>query len=155
MKKSVGLVLLLTAAFAYSGVEGTSGCENGLNYVAATLYERPVFGVCKSDPEGKASLAALAGNPACKDYKFITRHCECEVLAAPYMKCVAGKQGFLKADGSIDSEKIIGLYKMWTSKACDVAQFDSAAKKCGTEIENYAYLEKAACIARKSKNFTG
>ncbi|XP_018013431.1 uncharacterized protein LOC108670463 [Hyalella azteca] len=167
MMKSVCLVLLLTAAFAYSGVEGTSGkqvvvktstsgCGKALNNMVASAYDTPNFVACKSDPEGSAAWTALSGNPACKDYKFTVGDQKCEVLAAPYMKCVAGKQGFLKDDGSIDSTSIIAKYKLWTSSpACDAAQFDFGVKKCGTTINNYAFLEKAACIATEAEKYTG
>ncbi|XP_047736818.1 spidroin-2-like isoform X3 [Hyalella azteca] len=155
MMKSVGVVLLLTATFAYSGVEGANGCAKYLNNMLKNADVKTSFPDCMSDPAGQAALTALAGNPDCKGYKFITHNHKCEVLAAPFMKCVAGKIGVLNAAGSIDNTKILAEYTEWAKgPGCDAAQFGFGVKKCGMKIKNYAFLKKAACIARESKKYT-
>ncbi|XP_018011135.1 uncharacterized protein LOC108668421 [Hyalella azteca] len=157
MMKSVGLVLLLTAAFAYSGVEGTSACAESINAVLGYESRIPIINACKVDPKANASLNALAGNPACKDYKFSTRNRKCEVLAAPCMKWVAKQLGFLTADGSIDNTMIFLQYKAFikANPACNAAQYDYAVKKCEKKIKNYALIKKAACMANATDKYTG
>ncbi|XP_018007355.1 uncharacterized protein LOC108665140 [Hyalella azteca] len=147
--KSVGLVLLLAATFACSSVEGANECTTALYSKLRNAAFNSAFSACMSDPAGKAALTAIVGNYGCGGYTFTVGDRKCEVGAAPFMKCVAGKLGYLKADGSIDNTKILALYKTWATSdpKCKVAQYDSAVKKCGTTINNYAFLAKADCIS--------
>ncbi|XP_018012891.1 uncharacterized protein LOC108669957 [Hyalella azteca] len=159
MMKSVGVVLLI-ATFAYSGVEGiyryNSACGKA---VYKKLTSNDVYSAtrtCVSDPEGKAALTAI-GRYGCGSYDFIVGPLKCEVGAAPYMKCVARKLGYLNADGSINNSKILAQYKTYATSApkCSVAQYDFAVNKCGTTINNYAFLAKVACIAGAADQYTG
>ncbi|XP_018018085.1 uncharacterized protein LOC108674637 [Hyalella azteca] len=131
-------------------------CAEAINAALGYEFRIPIINACKADPKANASLTALAGNPACKDYKFSTRHRKCEVLAAPFMKCVARELGFLKADGSIDNTLVISQYKalIFGNPACNAAQYDYAVKKCGKKIKNYAFLKKAACMANATEKNT-
>ncbi|XP_018011318.1 uncharacterized protein LOC108668588 [Hyalella azteca] len=157
MRISLGLVLLLTAGFAFSGVEGVTACARALVIMLRNTEKASASIECKSDPKGSAALTALAGDPVCKNYKFTVGDQKCEILAVPYMKCVAGKLGILNDDGSINNTKILAKFKSYaTSKpGCDAPEYDFGAKKCGTQINNYAFLKKAACIASFASKYTG
>ncbi|XP_018017590.1 uncharacterized protein LOC108674182 [Hyalella azteca] len=168
MKKSVGLVLLLIATFAYSSV-GSPGNKKGtppIKYkspgvstseckssVAMIIFEnqdlKNALSACKSDPKGRAALTALRAQATCRDYEFKEDNGgKCNEVAAPYMKCVAGKLGYLKAGGSIDGAKILDRYRNYAvslgSRCRDL--YDSALGKCGTTISNYAFLGKLKCL---------
>ncbi|XP_018010353.1 uncharacterized protein LOC108667794 [Hyalella azteca] len=155
--KSVGLVLLLTATFAYSGVDGANACATALNSKLHNADLNSAFSACMSDPAGLAALTAIGGNSGCGGYNFAVGDLKCEVGAAPFMKCVAGKLGYLNANGSINATKILAQYKTYATSdpTCKVAQYNFAAKKCGTTIKNYAFLAKAACIATATDQYTG
>ncbi|XP_018017568.1 uncharacterized protein LOC108674169 [Hyalella azteca] len=148
MMKSVGFVLLLIATFAYSSVENTIGCKEAIVTMLKNADLKTAQLTCKADPLGLAALTALKGNPDCKDYHLTNGKRQCEVLAAPFMKCVAGKLGYLRANGTIANNLILALYKASATSrpACDVSRFNFGVKKCGTEIDNYAFLKKAVCI---------
>ncbi|XP_018009575.1 uncharacterized protein LOC108667102 [Hyalella azteca] len=157
MMKSVGLVLLLTATFAYSGAEGTNACANALNNNVMNADLNSAFSACMSDPAGLAALTAIGGNSGCGGYNFAVGALKCEVGAAPFLKCIAGKLGYLNADGSINNTKILAQFKTWATSdpKCNVAQYNFAVNKCGTTINNYAFLAKAACIATATDQYTG
>ncbi|XP_018015842.1 uncharacterized protein LOC108672650 [Hyalella azteca] len=157
MMKSVGLVLLLTAAFAYSGVEGDNACETALSNKAMNAGLDSAYTACRSDPAGLAALKAIEGIPVCAGYMWFAGDIKCEVAAAPYMKCVAGKLGYLNANGSINNTKILAQFKTWATSDpnCNVAQYNFAANKCGTTINNYAFVAKAVCIILATDQYTG
>ncbi|XP_018007362.1 uncharacterized protein LOC108665147 [Hyalella azteca] len=167
MMKSVGLVLLLIATFAYSGVGSlvkerkstqsikkpvvsSSNCGSS---VAKAIFEDKVLNdalsACKSDPKGRAALTALRAQATCRDYEIKEDNGgKCDDVAAPYMKCVAGKLGYLKADGSIDGAKILDRYSgvaVARGTLCK-NQYDNGVRVCGTTISNYAFLGKLKCI---------
>ncbi|XP_018017874.1 uncharacterized protein LOC108674436 isoform X2 [Hyalella azteca] len=149
MMKSVGLVLLLIATFAYSSVEG-SNCGSS---VAKAIYEKQVLkdalNACKSDRMGSAALTALAAQATCKDYEFNEANGgKCDEVAAPYMKCVAGKLGYLNYGGSIHYQMIFDQYKSYAVARGTLCknQYDNGVRVCGTTISNYAFLGKAGCI---------
>ncbi|XP_018007360.1 uncharacterized protein LOC108665146 [Hyalella azteca] len=158
MMKSVGLVLLLIAAFAYSGVEGANSCATVLqNTIWQNADLKAALSACKSDPDGRAALTALGGYAACRGYNFgAVKVGKCDAVAAPYMKCVAGKLGYLKADGSINNAKISDQYKTYATRGslCTDAMYNSAAGKCGT-VTNYAFLVKAECIIKALNQYSG
>ncbi|XP_018018906.1 uncharacterized protein LOC108675409 [Hyalella azteca] len=148
MMKSVCHLLLLAATFAYASAEGSLACSKYLSFTLVTSVDQPAFIDCKSDPAGRAALTALASGTRCSDYKFYNGEIFCQIAAAPYMKCVAGKLGWLKADGSIDSAKVLAKLKsvVTYNPSCRAAQYDFAVKQCGTTINYYAFLEKVACL---------
>ncbi|XP_018014373.1 uncharacterized protein LOC108671354 [Hyalella azteca] len=157
MRISVGLVLFLTAASAYAAVANLTACTKALRLALKTATKGTSFIQCKSDPEGSVAWTALADNPDCKDYMFLTSKPQCEIAAAPLMKCVAGKLGYLNDDGSISGTKFISKFKSYvTSKpGCDAAQYDFGVKKCGPKITNYTFLKKAACIVLFMNEYSG
>ncbi|XP_018026925.1 uncharacterized protein LOC108682298 [Hyalella azteca] len=148
--KSFRLVLLLSATFACSSVEGEQACttaiKNNLNYTALNS----AFHACALDPAGRAALIKNSGK-LCAHYDYFTGDITCEIQAAPFMKCAAKKLGYLDSDGSINSEKILAEYKTYakSDKKCNVDQYNFGVDTCGTTIKNYAFLAKAACIFRK------
>ncbi|XP_018020621.1 uncharacterized protein LOC108676989 [Hyalella azteca] len=151
MMKSVGLVLLLTAAFANSGVEGHSIA----NACAAALSRKVTDEINMGDPlyacMSTPAWSAVARVSGCENSNFAYGPPKCQVLAAPFMKCVAGKSGYLNADGSINNTKILAQFKTWATSdpKCNITQYDFAVKKCGTTINNYAILPKAYCIVQE------
>ncbi|XP_018020754.1 uncharacterized protein LOC108677112 isoform X1 [Hyalella azteca] len=156
MMKPVCLVLLLTATFAYSGVEGENACttaiKNNLNYTALNS----AFHFCASDPAGRAALIKNSGK-LCAHYDYFTGDITCEIRAAPFMKCAAKELGYLNAnDGSIKNTKILAEYKTYATSdpKCKVDIYNFAVYKCGTTIANYAFLAKAACLFRKMDQYT-
>ncbi|XP_018012088.1 uncharacterized protein LOC108669292 [Hyalella azteca] len=158
MMKSVGLVLLLIATFAYSGVDGANACATAFNNKFMNAALSSAFQACRSDPAGLAAITATQGIPVCAGYMGDdVGDIKCQVASAPYMKCVAGKLGYLNADGSINTTKILAQYKTWATSdpKCNVAQYDFAVNKCGTTINNYAFMAKAACIAKATEQYTG
>ncbi|XP_018011587.1 uncharacterized protein LOC108668844 [Hyalella azteca] len=162
MMKSVGLFLLLIAAFAYSGVEGANPCATALkaawlDYTIASgtlRFPNSATSACGADPAGHAAIDALRGD--CQSYNFSVGDLKCDVVAAPYMKCVAGKLGYLNDDGSINTKKIFAQYKAdaTSGRKCSFRQYDFAVAKCGTNIDNYAFLKKVQCIITATDKFT-
>ncbi|XP_018020755.1 uncharacterized protein LOC108677112 isoform X2 [Hyalella azteca] len=144
MMKPVCLVLLLTATFAYSGVEGENACttaiKNNLNYTALNS----AFHFCASDPAGRAALIKNSGK-LCAHYDYFTGDITCEIRAAPFMKCAAKELGYILAE-----------YKTYATSdpKCKVDIYNFAVYKCGTTIANYAFLAKAACLFRKMDQYT-
>ncbi|XP_018007021.1 uncharacterized protein LOC108664840 [Hyalella azteca] len=157
MMKSVGLFLLLTATFAYSGVDGANACATALDGKLIGAGLNAAYTACRSDPVAFAALKATAAIPVCARYVFTVGDRKCEVAGAPFMKCVAGKLGYLKADGSIDNKKVLDQFKTWATSnpKCSVAQYNFAASKCGSTIDNYAFVAKSACIINATYQYTG
>ncbi|XP_018018857.1 uncharacterized protein LOC108675365 [Hyalella azteca] len=161
MMKSVGLVLL-TATFAYSGAEGANACATvlqakWLNYGGSSM-PLSAFTACSSDPASQAALNAVNGvNSGCMGYNFLVGPLKCEVGMAPVLKCLAGKLGYLKADGSINNTKIFAQFKTdaTSDPTCNLAQYNFAVNKCGTTINNYAFLAKVYCIITATDQYTG
>ncbi|XP_018017228.1 uncharacterized protein LOC108673860 [Hyalella azteca] len=156
--KSVRLVLLI-ATFAYSGVDGyrpKSACGKALYYNLTSNSQVKAVKTCASDPLADAAVKAIASY-GCAKYAFQEGPLKCEVGAAPFMKCLAGKLGYLKADGSIDNMKILAQYRRDATRdpACNAARYNFAENKCGTTIDNYAFLAKMACLAAAADQYLG
>ncbi|XP_018009210.1 uncharacterized protein LOC108666796 [Hyalella azteca] len=162
--KSVGLVLLLIAAFAYSGVEGANACETALkskwtlyNGIRGNSVPISVVDACLLDPAGRAALVAGQGYSGCQGYNYYEGgDIKCDVLFAPFWKCIAAKLGYLKTNGSIEQKKILAQFKAdaTSDPKCSVAQYNFAVKKCGTTIKNYNFLKKVQGIATATDQFT-
>ncbi|XP_018014507.1 uncharacterized protein LOC108671467 [Hyalella azteca] len=160
MMKSVGLVLLLIATFAYSSVEGKPRkCGSSVeNAIFENQDLKDALSACKSDPKGSAALAALALTATCRGYNFkVARGDKCDEVVAPYMKCVAGKLGYLKADGSIDGAKILAQYRSYAVARGSICrnEYDFGARHCGTSISNYAFLGRAECLITAMYQYPG